>query len=139
MILLGMKTRNLSDNPGLLCMLNFKNLVFLLFFLSFLLFFFTSQSHLSDKPTIPDKNTAIVGTLKGNNVFSFLVLSLSLPMLFIAIQSPNRVHQYWGDEKSQKCPSSFDWDCSLMQSILGILYSVSPMQNFCILAWCSRF
>ena len=28
---------------------------------------------------------------------------------------------------------------SLMQSILGILYPVSQMQNFCILAWCSRF
>ena len=26
-----------------------------------------------------------------------------------------------------------------MQSILGILYSVSQIQNFCILAWCSRF
>ena len=72
MILLAMKTRNLSDNPGLLCMLNFKNLVFLLFFLSFLLFFFTSQSHLSDKPTIPDKNTAIVGTLKETMFFPFL-------------------------------------------------------------------
>ena len=136
---MAMKTRNLSDNPGLLCMLNFKNLVFLLFFLSFFFFFLTSQSHLRDKPTIPDKNTSIVGTLKGNTVFSFLVLSFSLPMQFNAIQSPNRAHQHLGDEKSQKCPSNFDWDGSLMQSILGILYSVSQMQNFCILAWCSRF
>ena len=83
-------------------MLNFKNLVFLLFFLSY--FFFTSQSHSSDKPIIPDKNTAVVGTLKANTVFSFLVLSFSLPTLFIAIQSPNRAHQ-WGDEKGKSVPA----------------------------------
>ena len=36
------------------------------FFLSFILSFFTSQSHSSDKPTVPEK---IVETLKVNTVF----------------------------------------------------------------------
>ena len=51
-------------------MLNFKNLVSF-FFSFFLFFFFTSHSHSSDKPTVPDKNTAVVGTLKANTVFFF--------------------------------------------------------------------
>ena len=46
--------------------------------------------------------TKIVGTLNANAVFSLPVLPLSLPMLFIAIQWPNRVYQHWGDEKTQK-------------------------------------
>ena len=40
------------------------------------------------------------------------MLPFSLPTLFIAIQWPNHVHQHWGDEKTQKCPNNFDWDCS---------------------------
>ena len=39
-----------------LCVLNFKNL-------------FSFHSHSSDKPTVPDKNTAVVGTLEVNTVF----------------------------------------------------------------------
>ena len=53
-----------------------------------------------------------------------------LPMLFIAIQSPNRVHQRWGDEKTPKCPDNFDWDCILMHSILRIFYPVSRCRIF---------
>ena len=60
--------------------------------------------------------------------FSLLVLSFSLPMMFIAIQSPKRVQNVY--EKTQKCPNNFDWDCSLMQSILGILYRVSRCRIF---------
>ena len=84
-------------------MLNFKNLVFLLFFLSF--FIFTSQSHSSDKPTIPDTNTAVVGTLKANTVFYFLVVSFSLSMQFIAIQSPNRAHNIDGMRSHKSVPA----------------------------------
>ena len=31
--------------------------------------------------------------------------------LNIAVQSPNLVHQHWGDKETQKCPNNFDWDC----------------------------
>ena len=56
--------------------------------------------------------TKIVGTLKPNAVFFLLVLPFSLSNLFIAVQSPNLVHQHWGDRETQKCPNTFDWDCS---------------------------
>ena len=56
--------------------------------------------------------TKIVGTLNANPFFSFPVLPFSLPMLFIAIQSANRVHQHWEEKKTQKRPNNFDCDCS---------------------------
>ena len=34
-------------------------------------------------------------------------------MLFIVIQSANRVHQHWQEEKKKKCPNNFDCDCVL--------------------------
>ena len=57
--------------------------------------------------------TKIVGTLKPNAVFFLLVLPSCLSKLFIAVQSPNLVHQHWGDRETQKCPNNFDWDCSI--------------------------
>ena len=56
--------------------------------------------------------TKIVGTLQPNAVFFLLVLTSSLSKLFIALRSPNLVHQHWGDKKTPKCPNHFDWDCS---------------------------
>ena len=38
--------------------------------------------------------TKIVGTLPPNAVFSLLARLLVLPMLFIAVNSPNLVHQH---------------------------------------------
>ena len=54
----------------------------MLFLFSFLSFsFLTSHSHSSDKATvpIPDKNTAVVGTLKANTVFFPSCAFLFLP------------------------------------------------------------
>ena len=59
--------------------------------------------------------TKIVGTLKPNAVFSLLVLTSSLSKLFIAVRSPNLVHQHWGDKETPKCPNHFDWDCNLQE------------------------
>ena len=60
--------------------------------------------------------TKIVGTVNVNPFFSFPVLPFSLPMLFIAIQSANRVHQHWEEKKTQKRPNNFDCDCSLLNA-----------------------
>ena len=69
--------------------------------------------------------TKIVGTLNASAVFSLPALPLSLPMLFIAIQWPNRVYQHWGDEKTQKCPCVLIyWRCPAKNSANGI--SESP-------------
>ena len=57
--------------------------------------------------------TKIVGTVNAEAFFSLPVLSFSLPMLFIAIQSANRVHQHWREENTQQRPNNFDWDCVL--------------------------
>ena len=76
--------------------------------------------------------TKIVGTLRPNAVFFLLVLPLSLSKLFIAVQSPNLVHQHWGDKETRKCPNNFDWDCSYLENkehkCLKSLHS-----SFCIL------
>ena len=44
-----------------------------------------------------------------------LVHLLVLPMLFIAVNSPNLVHQHWKDQKTAKCPKPlgycFIWPC----------------------------
>ena len=67
----------LVTNLAFLCLLNFENLVS--FFFSFFLFFFTSHSHSSDKPKVPDKNIAVVGTLKANTVFFFPFCAFLIP------------------------------------------------------------
>ena len=72
--------------------------------------------------------TKIVGALRPNAVFFLLVLPLSLSKLFIAVQSPNLVHQHWGDKETQKCPNNFEWDCSLIpdQTVrLEVLLTIS--------------
>ena len=62
------KKNRTKRNPQLF---DFPLTLFLYSFLSFFFFFFfTSHGHSSDKPTVPDKNTAVVGTLKANTVFS---------------------------------------------------------------------
>ena len=52
--------------------------------------------------------TKIVGTLSPNAVFSLLVPLLGLPMLIIAVNSPNLAHQHWEGKKTAKCPNNFD-------------------------------
>ena len=50
--------------------------------------------------------TKIVGILPLNAVFFHLSYLLSLPMLFIAVHSPNLVHQHWKGQKTVKCPNN---------------------------------
>ena len=72
--------------------------------------------------------TNIVGALRPNAVFFLLVLPLSFSKLFIAAQSPNLVHQHWGDKDTQKCPNNFEWDCSMIpdQTVrLEVLLTIS--------------
>ena len=64
--------------------------------------------------SLTQSQTKIVGTLRPKAVFFVLMLLLSLSKLFIAVQSPNLVHQHWGDKETQKCPNNFDWDCSCL-------------------------
>ena len=54
--------------------------------------------------------TKIVGTLPSNAVFFFSLLArlLVLPMLFIAVNSANLVHQHWVGKTTAKCPNNFD-------------------------------
>ena len=52
--------------------------------------------------------TKIVGTLPPNAVFWLLARLLVLPMLFIAVNSPNLAHQHWEGKKTAKCPKNFD-------------------------------
>ena len=65
------------------------------------------------KSLLLQSQTKIVGTLRPNAVCFLLVLPLSLSKLFIAVRSPNLVHQHWGDKETRKCPNNFDWDCRL--------------------------
>ena len=58
--------------------------------------------------------TKIVGALRPNAVFFLLVLPLSLSKLFIAVQSPNLVHQHRGDKETQKCSNNFEWDGTMI-------------------------
>ena len=69
----------------------------------------------------PQSQTRIVGTLPSSTVFSLLACLLVLPMLFIAVNSPNLAHQHWEGKKTAKCPNNFDWDCSFL------LFYTSPM------------
>ena len=45
------------------------------------------------------------------------MLPSSLSKLFIAVRSPNLVHQHWGDKETPECPNHFDWDCSCLTLI----------------------
>ena len=49
---------------------------------------------LSFSKFVLQSQTKIVGTVNAKAFFPLPVLSFSLPMLFIAIQSANRVHQH---------------------------------------------
>ena len=49
--------------------------------------------------------TKIAGTLQPNAVFFLLVLPSSLSKLFIAVRSPNFVHQHWGHKDTQSVPT----------------------------------
>ena len=59
-----------------------------------------------------------------------LVLTSSLSKLFIAVRSPNLVHQHWGDKETPKCPNHFDWDCSSLWRIATIFYQVEVVCQF---------
>ena len=83
---------------------------------------------------ILQSQTKIVGTLRPNAGFFLLVPPLSLSKLFIAVQSPNLVHQHWGDKETQNCPNNFDWDCStncyvLYPKSLGNHHHKSPYKD----------
>ena len=121
-------TRQFEILVVFLCMLNFKNLVSF-FFSFFLFFFFTSQSHSSDKPTVPDKNSW--DTQSKHCFFPFLCFPFPFQCCLLRFS-----HQimYTNNGGTRRHKSDPPIDCSLMQSILGILYSVSQIQNFCILA-----
>ena len=127
--------------------LNFtcKNLVSFVFSF-FLSFFFTCHGHSSDKPTVPDKNTAAVGTLF--LCFPFpsqcCLLRFSHQIVYTNIggREDTKVSlQFWlrlwlDAVNFRYFVSSFPdvefLHLSLMQSILDILYPVSQMQNVCI-------
>ena len=63
----------------------------------------------TDRKKNLQSQTKIVGILPLNSIFFLLNLSylLSLPMLFIAVHSPNLVHQHWKGQKTVKCPNNF--------------------------------
>ena len=73
--------------------------------------------------------TKIVGTLKPNADFSVLVLPSSLSKLFIAVWSPNLVHQHWGDKETPKCPNHFHWDCSI-DDARGVVNSIRLIYSY---------
>ena len=52
--------------------------------------------------------TKVAGTPPPNTGFSLLACLLVLPMLFIAVNSPNLAHQHWEGKKTAKCPNNFD-------------------------------
>ena len=131
-------------------MLNFKNLFsFLSFFLSF---FFPLLLRVIQVTNLQSQ-TKIVGTLKANTVFSLLVLSFSLPMLYcdsvtksctptLRVREDTKVSEQFILRLQLDAvdfryfvfsfPDAEFLHLSLMQSILGILYPVSRMQNFYI-------
>ena len=41
-------------------------------------------------------------------LFLLLARLLLLPMLLIAVNSPNVAHQHWEGKKTGKCPNNFD-------------------------------
>ena len=44
--------------------------------------------------------------------FSLPARLLVLAMLFIAVYSPNLLHQHWKGKKTVKCPNNFEVGCS---------------------------
>ena len=73
----------------------------------------TEQDMLWLKPTQSacSLRQKILGTLPPNAIFSLLAPVLVLPMLIIAVNSPNLAHQHWEGKKTAKCPNNFDWEC----------------------------
>ena len=59
------------------------------------------------KKNLQSQTKIIVGILSLNTVFFHLSYLLSLPMLLIAVHSPNLVHQHWKGQKTVKCPNNF--------------------------------
>ena len=60
--------------------------------------------------------TKTAQTLPPNAVFSLLAHLLVLPMLFVAVNSPNLVHEHWEGKMTVKCPNNFDCECSYVVS-----------------------
>ena len=59
------------------------------------------------KKNLQSQTKIIVGILPLYTVFFHLSYLLSLPMLLIAVHSPNLVHQHWKGQKTVKCPNNF--------------------------------
>ena len=59
------------------------------------------------KKNLQSQTKITVGILPLNTVFFHLSYLLSLPMLLIAVHSPNLVHQQWEGQKTVKCPNNF--------------------------------
>ena len=77
--------------------------------------------------TVSDKNSW--NTL-AKRCFFLLVLTSSLSKLFIAVRSPNLVHQHWGEKETAKCPNHFDWGCSYIPvSLFTDLHSVLSLRT----------
>ena len=66
---------------------------------------YMSSSVPCQKPTVPDKNS---WALPLNAAFSLLACLFVLPMLVIAVNSPNLAHQHLEGKKTTKCPNNFD-------------------------------
>ena len=56
----------------------------------------SSNSNSNQNAQTLQSQTKIVGTLPPNTVLSLLAQLLVLPMLFIAVNSPNLAHHHWG-------------------------------------------
>ena len=81
--------------------------------------------------TVSDKNSW--------DTFFLVVLPLSLLKLFIAVQSPNLVHQHWGDKETQKCPNNFDWDCRrILREMADCKQSTEDRSTYCTFSTFSR-
>ena len=61
----------------------------------------------TDRKKNLQSQTKIVGILPLNSISFLLSCLLSLPMFFIAVISPNLVHQHWEGQKTVKCPTNF--------------------------------
>ena len=81
--------------------------------------------------TVSDKNSW--------DTFFLVVLPLSLSKLFIAVQSPNLVHQHWGDKETQKSPNNFDWDCRrILREMADCKQSTEDRSTYCTFSTFSR-
>ena len=59
------------------------------------------------KKYLQSQTKIMVGILPLYTVFFHLSYLLSLPMLLIAVHSPNLVHQHWEGQKKVKCLFNF--------------------------------